>query len=255
MAENHSSIRRLVSLGALLLVGITGYFGKFEREVTGPLLVLLAAPAIAVALTEPMNLLPPIVRPFLRFGALGKLAGRVLYPGWASGVIYTGLLLLVAIGCILIGRTSPSDGRLNIFLISAMGTLLFPALVLRIFSAKVKNPLAFYLLVLAIIIAVAIGTVIATIESDEDQWVWFLSWIPPVQVVLGQVVSEEYYRSVNAAAGGGPYFGTIYKIGITTAAISYAFLVAAAFKNFFRIREVEGDALATPDTTTNKEQP
>lgn len=251
MAENHSSIRRIVSLGAVLVVGMVGYFGNFERETTGPLLVLFAAPAVAIALTEPMNLLPPIVRPFLRFGGMGKLAGRILYPGWASGTIYTGILLLVAIGCVLIGQSSPSDGRLNIFLISALGTLLFPAVVLRIFSAKVKNPLAFYLLILAITVAITIGVLIGTIESDEDQWVWFLSWIPPVQIVLGQVVSEDFYRNASggSATGGVPDFRTIYNIGVATAGVCYALLVASAFKNFFRIREVEDEALASPDTT------
>lgn len=249
MAENHSSIRRVVSLGAVLVVGIAGYIGKFDRAVTGPLMVLFAAPAIAVALTEPMNLLPPIVRPFLRLGGIGKLAGRFLYPGWASGVIYTGLLLLLATGCVLMGKTGSTDGKLNVFLISAAGTLLFPAVVLRIFSAKVKNPLAFYVLILAITIAVAVGVVIATLESDNDTFVWFLSWIPPVQVVLAQVVSSEFYQSVSGggATGATPDFGVIYKIGIATAGSCFALLLASAFKNFSAIREVEGDAAANPE--------
>ena len=255
MAENHSSIRRLVSLGVVLVVGVVGYFGKFRHDTTGPLLVLLTAPAIAVALTEPMNLLPPVVRPFLRFGGIGKLAGRILYPGWASGVIYTGLLLVVAVACVLVGRSVPSDGKLNVFLISAVGTLLLPAVVLRVFAAKVKNQLPFYLLVLAITIAVTVGVAIGTIESDSDRWVWFFSWIPPVQVVLAQVVAHDYYQSAQAATGGGPDFGMVYKVGITTAGACYALLVAAAFKNFYRLREVEADAVSTPDTTTTNHLP
>jgi len=244
MAENHSTVRRLIALGAVIAVGLLGLLGKFDDDVTGPLLILFCAPAIAIALTEPMNMLPPVARPFLHFGAMGKLAGRILYPGWASGVIFVGILVIIAFGAFVIGRP-PGNEHLKVSLVSAIGTLLFPGVILRFFSKKVKNALPFYMMILAATIAIAVAVMIATIEAESDAFVWFLSWIPPVQVVLANVVSEKHYAQI-VPAGAIPDFHPVLKIGIGTVATCGAFLLACAVKNFSFFREVENEASSNP---------
>ena len=240
-AENHSSIRRLISLAAVVLLGLLGMAGKFDREATGPLLVLFCAPAVAIALTEPLTLMPPIVRPFLRYGLVGKLAGRILYPGWISGAVFSAVLVVVAIGAVLIGKDS-ADERLHISLVAALGTLLFPGVVLRLFSRKVQNPLPFYIFILVVTLAITVGIMIAAIQTDNHPFVWYFSWIPPVQVFLPDVLRDQAGHS----ATGPPDYSLVLKVAIGTAAGYLAILLACAFRNFPAIREVEEETTNTP---------
>lgn len=235
MAENHSSVRRVISLAAVALVGVVGLAGSFNREVTAALLIVFSAPAIAIALTEPMNLMPPIVRPFVRRGFPGKLAGRVFYPGWTSGVLFAGLLILLAVAPMVFGSHS-GNMRVDMMIVSALGTLLLPAVVLRIFAKKVKQALAFYLLVLAATVAIATGIFIATIEARDDSFVWYLAWIPPVQVVLSGVLELK----------GATDLSGVIKIGLGVVGVCYGLLLACAVKNFSALREVEDEASAKP---------
>lgn len=247
MAENHSTVRRLIALGSVLAAGVFAVAGKFQAGNLGMLLLAFCAPALVIALTEPMTLLPPVARPFLRFGGAGKLAGRVLYPGWASGVLFCGLLLLAAAG-IFSAAGAVGNDRLNLAMVSVLGSFLFPAVVLRLFARRVKAPLAFYVLVLAITAAIAAGVLIATIETESDGFVWYFSWVPPVQLILGNVIETAHSRTA-AATIAPPDFMSAIRLGLGVAIFSYLILLASAFMNFRVFREVEEEAAAKPETT------
>lgn len=259
MAENHSSMRRLITLVVVAVFAIIAAIADFPRESLGPILLMFCAPAMAVALTEPLQLLPPICRPFLRFGTLGKLAGRFFYPGWPAGVLFTGLL--IALGTfVVLNHMSPSrplgwhfEPRFHILMLGSLGTLLLPGLVMRIFPRKINQSFAIYLLILAILVATAIGTAIIGEEVKDDSFMWFLSWIPPVQFNLMDQVQREYYNnftfgSAAPVPGAGPNFAPIVNIGIATCAAYYLGLLICAVRNFHLIREVETEA-ATPTTS------
>lgn len=259
MAENHSSMRRLITLVVVGVFAIIASIGNFPREVLGPILLLFCAPAMAIALTEPLQLLPPICRPFLRFGSLGKLAGRFFYPGWPSGVLFCGLL--IALGTVIIlNHMSPSrplgwhfEPRFHILMLGSLGSLLLPGLVMRIFPRKINQTFAIYLLILAILFAIAIGTAIIAEEVydpsdkvDGPSFMWYLSWIPPVQFNLLDEANRVYYSgSSGHAPAPGPDFAPIINIGIATCAAYYLGLLICAVRNFHLIREVEAEA-ATP---------
>lgn len=259
MAENHSSIRRLITLIVVGLFALIASAGNFPREALGPILLMFCAPAIAISLTEPLQLLPPICRPFLRFGSLGKLAGRFFYPGWPSGVLFCGLL--IALGTIVIlNHLSPSrplgwhfEPRFHILMLGSLGTLILPGLVMRIFPRKINQTFAIYLLILAILVAIAIGAAIIAEEVDDDSFMWLLSWIPPVQFNLTDQVQREYYNnftsgSVAPGPGSGPDFSPVVTTGIVTCIAYYLGLLICAVRNFRLIREVEAEA-ATPTTS------
>jgi hypothetical protein len=256
MAENHSSVRRLITLVAVGVFAIIAAVGDFPREALGPILLMFCAPAMAIALTEPLQLLPPICRPFLRFGTLGKIAGRFFYPGWPSGVLFTGLL--IALGTfIILNHLSTSrplgwhfEPRFHILMLGSLGTLLLPGLVMRIFPRKINQSFAIYLLILAILIATAIGTAIIAGEVEDASFMWFLSWIPPVQFNLMDEANRVYYISYASGTPGspGPDFAPIVNIGIATCAAYYLGLLICAVRNFHLIRDVEAEA-ATPTTS------
>lgn len=90
-AENRQTLLRLVSLGFVTLLGGVAWFWELELN-HGLMRVLLVVLGLCV-LSSVTFVAPRTVRKFMRFGWLAKPLGRVLYPGWASGVAY---LVLVA---------------------------------------------------------------------------------------------------------------------------------------------------------------
>lgn len=267
MAENHSTSRRLVALGTIIVAGVLAHLGEFEDEVVMVMMTFFCVPAVLFALTEPFQLLPPICRPFVRLGALGKLAGRVLYPGWPSGVVFTGILLAVAAGIYYSVPDSSAAHRApgsiredHIILIMLVGSLLMPAVLLRLFGRKVRQPLTFYLLMIALMVAVAVALGIITDETKRTSptgYVWFFCWIPPVDVVLMDVIRYDFYRAYRHSGMGyptaSPDYTPVLLCGIVTAAIYYVTLLLFAVRAFAQLREVEDEAASPPARLTEPE--
>jgi len=263
MAENHSSSRRLVALAAVLLTGVIAHAGDFRDEPVIMMLVFFCVPAVMFSLTEPFQLLPPICRPFVRFGALGKLAGRVLYPGWPSGVLFSGLLLAVAAGIYLsvpdssaAYRTSGGVREENIAMLMIVGTLLMPAVLLRLFGQKVRQPLTFYLLMVALMAAIAITLGILIEQTDDDGYVWFFCWIPPVEVVIMEVIQRQHYRGGYITGGypmSAPNYMPVLIASLVTTGVYYALLLVAALRAFPEIGRVEAEASTEPAPLTEPE--
>lgn len=97
-SENHSTLKRLIALavhGALMVTGLLLCFLNTEPRVAMwayiPLMVLTLIVCMDV-LTEEMPRYPTAVAVLAQRGHLGRLAGRLFYPGWASGVLFSTLL-------------------------------------------------------------------------------------------------------------------------------------------------------------------
>ena len=95
-AENRATRRRLAAL--TLFVTVNGCCFCFkEREASmafcGMLLAAMALPCIQSLCEQPANY-TPVLKPFVTRGAAGRLAGRLLYPGWHTGLWFS---LLVAV--------------------------------------------------------------------------------------------------------------------------------------------------------------
>lgn len=258
MAENHSTVRRLVALLALCVIGGVIHYSKFPREGAGMLLVLFAAPAAVIALTEVLQLLPPICRPFLRFGTAGRIAGRFLYPGWPSGVLFAGLLIAVSTGIFL--ASSPASSimygdmvaRMHTLLLAGVGTLILSALILRFLAKRVNQPFAVYQLVFFGLVAIAIGLALIAGETTNDSFLWLFSWIPPVQVPLIDWVGREHRMAVDVArelgqpVPAGPDYGPVVTTGIVTCSLYYFALLICAIRSFPAIRAVEDEVTRKP---------
>jgi len=101
LSENRATRRRLVALAVLTIGSICCAATFAHREIAAILMMMLAMamvpPAIQALCERPVNL-APVLQPFVRRGRPGRLAGRVLYPGWHTGLVFALLLILTAGG-------------------------------------------------------------------------------------------------------------------------------------------------------------
>jgi hypothetical protein len=252
VAENHSSTRRLITLLAVVAVGAIGYVADFPREIVVALFAMVAVPTIAIALTETLYLLPPICRPFVRRGPAGRLAGRFLYPGWPSGVLFTGLL--VALACLLtlpqrpVGpshHSFPLPPEMLIVLSGGLATLLLPALVQRVLPERFRQGFGIYLLILVILCVIGILATMVAAQTLDDSHLWALSWIPPVQLPLMEWISRSHYDVGRHTAP--PTYSTLVTTSLTVTAFYFLALLLAAIRRFPLLREVE-DAAKSAET-------
>ena len=157
ISENHAAPKRMLSLflaGAGVLVAI------FADEKTTDLWIGASALAcgwvVLEALCERTVDVPSLYGPFARRGFLGRLAGRILYPGWASGLLFfallTGLLTTAAFIEMHIhhpGTWNDDAGKVALMIEIAFAAVISPVVVL-IFFPRVRQPMWLYVLVQAI---------------------------------------------------------------------------------------------------------
>lgn len=188
-AENRSTRKRLISILALIL-GILPLALADPAAAISAGIFLLSFMA-AVTLSERGEFPPSICRPFLRFGILGRIAGRFLYPGWYTGVFY---LVLLAIPIFLIlwwesgtffARSLPFRDSLESWCTVLMftGQALFPAVMMRIFFRNHRNPLSIYISIylLSFLIAFLLATFSDFNTRSLSNLIWLFSFIPIAQ--------------------------------------------------------------------------
>jgi hypothetical protein len=181
-ADNHSTIRRLLSFVFLGAVALCGYFGGFRIGTMFGLAFIHAAPAIACSLTEGDTLLPPVVERFTRYGWAGRLFGRLFYPGWAAGTFYVILFLCAEVLMLWNHSRLSGSGTTNnkgaAILICLIGSLIFPAALLCFFRRKIVNRFQTYLFLLA---SSALLTLIISLITDATRseiLPWCIVWSP-----------------------------------------------------------------------------
>ncbi len=106
-SENHSTRKRLVVLGAHAVITVIGLLLALSTTraeggmfVFAPLMVLTLIASMDV-MTEEMPRFPMAVARLRSRGDSGILLGRLLYPGWASGVFFA--MVLVCLALVLLG--------------------------------------------------------------------------------------------------------------------------------------------------------
>lgn len=187
-AENHSTVRRLISFGCLILAGAVIAFRPLDENVVMLILAMTTVPVVILSLTEPFHLLPPVCARFVKKGAAGVLAGRFLYPGWPSGTLFSITLMMLGAGFFALSRTEPSSD-ITVFLSSTVGTLLFPTALLGGFQKKIKNRFAAYLIVLVSTIFICLVAVAISASMSSHDFLWAFCWLPPMPFFLKLVAS------------------------------------------------------------------
>jgi len=182
-AENHALVRRLVALAAMLILLPLGYSGKIDYELFYLLTIIIAVPAILIALTESAPLVATVCKPFVKRGILGKSIGWFLYPTWASGILCSILIGLIGLAIffsleMLNGSVSPWDRGEFIVILAIFGGLFFPAAWQAFLFRGEGQRIGHYLLLL-VGSFVMLGILTALSESmDNGLFLWFFAWNP-----------------------------------------------------------------------------
>ncbi len=192
-AENHSTLRRLISFVVTCIAAVIGSTDLVtDADVLPLLFTMILAPVFAISLTEFAPLISPTYSRFTKFGLPGKLAGFFLFPGWPSGVFFCALLSLISAIPFVLNDHSYGDDHYMYGLI-CLASLLFPAVVVNLLRTQGAQRVSNY--VLFLIASGVITAVLAGIAESMSSkgFLWLFLWIPPVLFAL-----EEMSRSGDA---------------------------------------------------------
>ncbi|MEZ5304934.1 MAG: hypothetical protein R3F11_30440 [Verrucomicrobiales bacterium] len=112
-AENHASRKRAISF---IAAGVPLALGALTDVAPEPLVIIgaiIAGVACFDALAEKPVFVPSVYAPFVRRGFLGRLAGRLLYPGWPFGIWYSLLMAAMAVAAIIAVDIKHHGGSLD----------------------------------------------------------------------------------------------------------------------------------------------
>jgi ABC-type transport system involved in multi-copper enzyme maturation permease subunit len=193
-AENHSSIRRLISLLALAAIATIAHFGTIDKNLYLFMIMLIVAPAMMTALTESAPLIPTVCRPFVKRGSLGKLAGMLLYPGLAYGILFSVVLMSAAM---LAFQLHPANGYSNdefVAFLALLGSILMPALFQLIFFKGKGQRVASYFLVFVGSGVFALMIAALTNAMSNKGILWLVIWDP---FVFLQMINDSYFNDAD----------------------------------------------------------
>lgn len=190
-AENHSTLRRLISLAVTIIAAVLGSMSFTDTDALPIFLTLVLLPVFAISLSEFAPLAAPTYRKFAKRGALGQLAGLFLFPGWASGFFFCLALIGVSAIPFLINRPAYGGSDHFIYGLACLAGLLLPAVIINVF--RVNGPARVSNYVLILIASIVLSAVLAGITnslSNEDL-LWLFCWLPPVLMFLEEAGSND----------------------------------------------------------------
>jgi hypothetical protein len=127
-------------------------------------------------------------------------------------------------------------------MLAVIGTLVLPAMLMRLFFRNARNPLGVYILIGVLLAFVAIGLGLIMNETRHDGYVWLFSWIPPVLINVMEYTRREHFDAVGYSSGTQPDLVPVMTTGIITTSVYFVLLLLCALRKFPAIREVEQEA-------------
>ncbi|WP_075090614.1 ABC transporter permease [Verrucomicrobium spinosum] len=188
VSENHSARKRLTALGMAVVANVLAYTA--DEDVSG-LWFLLCTPIwgwiILEALCEHTVRLPSLYSSWARRGLMGRIAGRVLYPGWATALLFTGILYIAQFNAVYqisqqagSGLTDLKQMELIVTFVLIYASAIAPLPVLLLFP-RVRQPIWLYVLIQALFgLLFAIASIVAGTPgvTKEAAYRW-LAPFPP----------------------------------------------------------------------------
>ncbi|MGE9267209.1 MAG: hypothetical protein ACQKBY_03860 [Verrucomicrobiales bacterium] len=172
-AENLATRRRLTA-AAYFLLGILPLAPHHPTAFLSLSLILISL--LAFDLLEEANFQPaPVCRSFLRFHTAGRLLGRLLYPGWATGTLY--LLLLLALTLLALRTTPLKTTHLPIFL-TISGHLLLCALASRLLATRYPRPRALILILTIASFLISFLLTLQNLTTTSSSDITHLPFVP-----------------------------------------------------------------------------
>ena len=188
-AENHSTLRRLISLAVTIIAAILCSMSFTDTDALPFFLTLVLLPVFAISLSEFAPLAAPTYRKFAKRGALGQFAGLFLFPGWASGFFFCIVLIAISASPFLINQPSYGGQDHLIYGLACLASMLFPAVIINVFRINGPQRVSNYVLIL--IGSVVLSSVLAGITDSlsNENLLWLFCWIPPVLMFLEEMGS------------------------------------------------------------------
>ena len=185
-AENHSTARRLVTIGLLVLALIPAVF---MTSLTGAdraiLFILLIAPVVFLSLTERFDLLPPHCAPFVRRGRAGKVMGRLLYPGWPTAVLFSFVVFGLGLAIYALAPNRNLDLGARSVVLSLLSSIIFPAALLSLLGRRIEQRFIQSILILianAVVVCV-LAMIAGALSTGQRGFLWVFSWLPGVGLI------------------------------------------------------------------------
>ena len=232
-AENRATHKRLIGLAVALssFLAVQAYDLTSAVIAAGVVGMMISFDAYSESATFPRA----VTRPFLRRGALGRLCGRFLYPGWASGNLFVLLFAgLMALLTLVFTKLRGSDSTPWLALGISLGVMLFPAAMMQLFAKKSGNRHSRYLALAAIGWSLTcLLTILYSAASSDLLW-WIFCPVPMVQAPMSAVFRD------------GPNAGYLPFIAWLTTALYWAIVMISALPEFRRIRAVSYTHLTLP---------
>lgn len=181
VAENHSVRKRLLGLLILALAAVAAA-GVPNSQVVAIVALIAVVPTLVGALVEEPVAILSVYQPFARRGFFGRLLGRLFYPGWPSGMLYTvGVLAGFAGVLALQGLLDTGWGVLGYLAFG--GSLFVPAALLRLAVRPPRRMLALFIGVQTIALAGAAGLRIID-NVTESHAAELLAVFPPSMLLV-----------------------------------------------------------------------
>lgn len=196
-SENHAARKRLLAI--LLAVGGVLCAALGERETAenwASIFFPLWLWVVLEALSERTVLVPSIYAPFTKRGFIGKLAGRVLYPGWASGLFFTAILFTMEVLAYFLRDMTQWSNALNAAEAAFLALIIFTAIITPVcvflMFPGARQPVWLYIFtqgIFLLIFAIA-NIVIATVGVDKEIVFRWLAPFPATAFLAWSVESS-----------------------------------------------------------------
>jgi hypothetical protein len=201
-SENRATPRRLAAMVMVPVATVLAVYSKENdiREAGGFVALGAAMLTVVQAMSEQPAHLRPLVLPFARRGFFGRLAGRVLLPGWHTGLIYAMLWILAAMGVMAVyvaydGGRNPLSLRIDVLMAASvccgvLGFLVFPIGLAGIFRRLAAWNFWWWLAATAIGTVVS-GIALALFETFKSMGLMLLSMVWPGGGIVAPAFAED----------------------------------------------------------------
>lgn len=226
-AENRSTRKRLLGLIAVVASFLLLQFADIDVALA---VALLVAGLLSLDMFSERGDFPPSVcQPFLRYGPLGRFAGRFLYPGWATALPFSLVLLLALLG--LVQLTAGNNPELQTRVFAGYGMMVFPAAMIQLFARNSENRFSVYLMLT--LMSGGLTVLLTTLYHEIHSQLILLSFGFVPMVLFS--ITDQLATASN---------GATFLIAAASIAGIYALIVfAGAAHQFARLSKLENDAL------------
>ncbi len=186
LAENHAARKRLLAVGIAASWAIMGLFGSKDAALytmlfTAPLVVCYAIESL---LEKPVPI-ASLYHPFGRWGNAGRMAAAVFTPGWATAVLFVGLVSGLCMtgwfGCVLHMMGSRHSTKDDLWIATTVACLVVAAVIfplpVLVWFPKARPRFLFYALIHLLCFLVFVYLVAVAPQSEAHSSRHLASWV------------------------------------------------------------------------------